>query len=121
MESYACCCRFPNICFLVLKDFFKHHIFGMQFCCPGTKVAGLCSEDDDIYKEFDMDEMDLSLENYEELFGVGSNNPEELFENCGIDNLFEAKDVSFEDSICHGSVAAEVLVLICFIFLMKFL
>lgn len=59
-----------------------------------------------------MDEMDLNLENYEELFGMSLNHSEELFENGGIDSLFEAKGLSFEDSVCHSAVAAEVLVLI---------
>ena len=110
MEPYACCCRFPNFCLLVLvKDLLKHHIFGMQFCCPGTKLPEFCGDDDDdIYKEFDMDEMDLNLENYEELFGMSLNHSEDLFENGGIDSLFEAK--GFEDSVCHSAVAAEVFV-----------
>lgn len=108
MEPNACC-RFPNFCLLVLvKDLFKHHIFVMQFSCPGTKVAGFCGENDDLYKEFDMDEMDLNLENYEELFGMSFNQSEEFFENDGID--IEANDLSFEDSVCHSAVAAEVLV-----------
>lgn len=56
-----------------------------------------------------MDEMDLSLENYEELFGVTLNNSEELLENGGIDSLFGTKDMSGADSNCQGAVAAEVL------------
>lgn len=83
----------------------------MQFCCPGTKVAEFCGEDDDLYKEFDMDEMDLNLENYEELFSMSLNHSEEFFENGGIDSFFEAKGLSFEDSVCHSAVAAEVIVL----------
>ncbi|XP_022971002.1 zinc finger protein CONSTANS-LIKE 10-like isoform X1 [Cucurbita maxima] len=76
-----------------------------KFCCPGTKLPGFCDDDDDIYKEFDMDEMDLNLENYEELFGMSLNHSEDLFENGGIDSLFEAK--GFDDSVCHSAVAAE--------------
>ncbi|XP_038901850.1 zinc finger protein CONSTANS-LIKE 9-like [Benincasa hispida] len=78
-----------------------------KFCCPGTKVAEFCGEDDDLYKEFDMDEMDLNLENYEELFSMSINHSEEFFENSGIDSFFEAKGLSFEDSVCHSAVAAE--------------
>jgi hypothetical protein len=63
-----------------------------------------------------MDEMDLSLENYEELFGVTLNNSEELLENGGIDSLFGTKDMSGADSSCQGAVAAEVL----FFYLLSF-
>ncbi|KAF2292481.1 hypothetical protein GH714_023470 [Hevea brasiliensis] len=49
----------------------------LKLCCPGTKGPALC-EDDDLYKDFNMDEVDLNLENYEELFGVTLNNSEEL-------------------------------------------
>ena len=56
-----------------------------------------------------MDEIDLNLENYEELFGVTLNHSEEIFENGGIDSLFGTKDMSAADSNCQGAVAAEVL------------
>ncbi|XP_022987038.1 zinc finger protein CONSTANS-LIKE 9-like [Cucurbita maxima] len=78
-----------------------------KFCCPGTKVAGFFGEGDDLYKEFDMDEMDLNLENYEELFSMSLNHSEEFFENGGIDSLFDSRGLSFEDSVCHSAVAAE--------------
>ncbi|KAG7027003.1 Zinc finger protein CONSTANS-LIKE 10, partial [Cucurbita argyrosperma subsp. argyrosperma] len=100
-ENNNACRRMPES-----TEILKHHIFGMQFCCPGAKLPGFCGDDDDdIYKEFDMDEMDLNLENYEELFGMSLNHSEDLFENGGIDSLFEAK--GFEDSVCHSAVAAE--------------
>ncbi|KAF5726528.1 B-box type zinc finger protein with CCT domain isoform 1 [Tripterygium wilfordii] len=73
--------------------------------CPGTKGPAFC--EDDIYEDFNMDEMDLNIENYEELFGVTLNHSEELFENGGIDSLFGAKDMSGADSNCQGAVAAE--------------
>lgn len=87
----------------------------MQLCCPGTKGPGLY-EDDDLYEDFNVDEMDLNLENYDELFGVTLNNSEELLENGGIDSLFGAKNMSGADSNCQGAVDAEVLHLImpCF-------
>lgn len=117
----ACCCRFPNFCLLVLvKDLLRHHIFGMQFCCPGTKVAEFCGEDADLYKEFDMDEMDLNLENYEDLFSMSLNHSEEFFENGGIDRFFEAKGLSFEDSVSHSAVAAEVILLMYLFQLLQF-
>lgn len=80
----------------------------MQLGCPGTKSPGLC-EENYLYDDFDMDEVDLDLENYEELFGVALSHSEELFENGGIDSLFGTKDMSAADSSCQGAVAAEVL------------
>ncbi|KAI9107231.1 hypothetical protein K1719_021840 [Acacia pycnantha] len=65
--------------------------------CPGTKDSELY-EDDDLYGDFDMDEMDLNLENYEELFGMALSHSEELFENGGIDSLFGTKETSAGDS-----------------------
>ncbi|XP_007049418.2 PREDICTED: zinc finger protein CONSTANS-LIKE 9 isoform X2 [Theobroma cacao] len=76
-----------------------------KLCCPQTKCPGLC--EDDLYADFNMDEVDLNLENYEELFGVTLNHSEELFENGGIDSLFGTKDMSAADSNCQGAVAAE--------------
>ncbi|XWS47287.1 hypothetical protein CRYUN_Cryun14cG0139600 [Craigia yunnanensis] len=74
-------------------------------CCPQTKCPALC--EDDLYDDFNMDEIDLNLENYEELFGVTLNHSEVLFENGGIDSLFRTKDMSAADSNCQGAVAAE--------------
>ncbi|CAI0552131.1 unnamed protein product [Linum tenue] len=54
--------------------------------------------DDGLYDDFNMDEMDLNLENYDELFGVGLNNPEEAFEGGGIASLFGTKDMSGAES-----------------------
>lgn len=94
-----------------MTELCKFHVLNMQLFCTGTKGPGLC-EDDDLYEDFDMDEMDLNLENYDELFGVTLNNSEELFENGGIDSLFGTKDMSGADSTCQGTVAAEVVHLI---------
>lgn len=59
-----------------------------------------------------MDEVDLSIENYEELFGMSLNNPEQLFENQqGIDGLFETEDLSGANSRCKGANAVEVVLL----------
>ncbi|KAE8703943.1 Zinc finger protein CONSTANS-LIKE 9 [Hibiscus syriacus] len=76
-----------------------------KFSCPQTKYPGLC--EDDLYDDFNMDEIDLNLEKYEELFGATLNHSEELFENCGIDSLFGANDMSATDSNRQGGVAAE--------------
>ncbi|XAR68237.1 hypothetical protein NMG60_11003303 [Bertholletia excelsa] len=71
-----------------------------------SKAPGLC-EEDEFYEDFTMDEVDLNIENYEELFGVALNNPEHLFGNDGIDSLFGPKDVSGADLNCQGAYAAE--------------
>ncbi|KAK5810971.1 Zinc finger CONSTANS-LIKE 9 -like protein [Gossypium arboreum] len=73
--------------------------------CPQTKRPLLC--EDDLYDDFNMDEVDLNLDNYEELFGVALNHSEELFVNGGIDSLFRTNDLSAADSDCRGAVAAE--------------
>ncbi|XVF71695.1 hypothetical protein PTKIN_Ptkin12aG0060700 [Pterospermum kingtungense] len=76
-----------------------------KLCCPQTKFPGLC--EDDLYDDFNMDEIDLNLEKYEELFGMTLNHSEELLENGGIDSLFGMQDMSAADSNCQGAVAAE--------------
>ncbi|OIW04347.1 hypothetical protein TanjilG_32539 [Lupinus angustifolius] len=74
----------------------------------GKKSPGIF-EDDDLYNDFNMDEVDLELENYEELFGMTLSHSEDLFENGGIDSLFGTKEVaaSAGNSNCQGAVAAE--------------
>lgn len=62
---------------------------------------------DRFYDDFTMDEVDLSIENYEELFGEGHNDPKHLFAKDGIDSLFGAKDTSVAESVCHGAYAAK--------------
>ncbi|KAF1889884.1 hypothetical protein Lal_00025214 [Lupinus albus] len=66
-------------------------------------------EDNDLYDDFNMDEVDLDLEKYEELFGMTLSHSEDLFENGGIDSLFGAKEMSASagDSNCQGAFAAE--------------
>ncbi|KAI4378590.1 hypothetical protein MLD38_016050 [Melastoma candidum] len=71
---------------------------------PAT--PGVC-EGENLYNELLMDEMDLNIENYEELFGLTLNNSEDLFENGGLDSLFGAKEVLAADSSYHGSQIAE--------------
>ncbi|KAI4364113.1 hypothetical protein MLD38_020247 [Melastoma candidum] len=71
---------------------------------PAT--AGVC-EGESLYNEQLMDEMDLNFEKFEELFGLTLNNPEQLFENGGLDSLFGAKEVSAADSSYRGSQVAE--------------
>ncbi|XP_071736700.1 zinc finger protein CONSTANS-LIKE 10-like [Rutidosis leptorrhynchoides] len=78
-----------------LKDKFTSKV-------SGTK-GGEKSIDDGFYDDFTMDEVDLSIENYEVLFGVGNNDPEHLFAKDGIDSLFGAKETSVSESVCHGA------------------
>ncbi|KAK1418135.1 hypothetical protein QVD17_27274 [Tagetes erecta] len=63
--------------------------------------------DDGFYDDFNMDEVDLSIEKYEVLFGVGDNDPENLFAQDGINSLFGAKDTSVAESVCQGGYAAK--------------
>ncbi|XP_025985349.1 pentatricopeptide repeat-containing protein At2g22070-like [Glycine max] len=68
----------------------------LRFYCPTTKCLALC-EDDNQYDDFNMDEVDLNLENYEELFGMTLSHFEELLENGRIDSLFGTKDMFVVD------------------------
>nr|GEX75018.1 zinc finger protein CONSTANS-LIKE 9-like [Tanacetum cinerariifolium] len=63
---------------------------------------------DRFYDDLNMDEVDLSIENYEELFGEGHNDPKHLFVKDGIDSLFAARDTSVAESACHGAYTAKV-------------
>ncbi|XP_019420963.1 PREDICTED: zinc finger protein CONSTANS-LIKE 10-like [Lupinus angustifolius] len=76
-----------------------------KFYCPGTKCPSIC--EDNMYPDFDMDEVDLNLENYDELFGMTLTHSEDLFENGGFDSLFGTNDISAEGSDCMGAGAAE--------------
>ncbi|KAL2482202.1 Zinc finger protein CONSTANS-LIKE 10 [Forsythia ovata] len=71
---------------------------------PGTKGPAFY-EGDGLYDNFNMDEVDLDIENYEEIFGEALDNTEQLFDNNGIDDLFGMKDIS--GSNCHSAYAAE--------------
>ncbi|WCJ37348.1 Zinc finger protein CONSTANS-LIKE 9 [Euphorbia peplus] len=76
--------------------------------CPQTSAPGICDDDDDdLYEDFNMDEMDLNIENYDELFGVTLSNSEDLFENGGFNSLFTTKDMSGAESNYQGATAAE--------------
>ncbi|KAM0063109.1 putative transcription factor C2C2-CO-like family [Helianthus debilis subsp. tardiflorus] len=74
----------------------------------GTKDPEPVLDDDGFYADFSMDEVDLSIENYEELFGVGHNDPEHLFAKDGIDSLFGGAESSYagkESSTGHANQA----------------
>ncbi|VVB15436.1 unnamed protein product [Arabis nemorensis] len=61
-----------------------------------AKGLGVC--EDDFYGNLIMDEVDLALENYEELFGTAYNSSKDLFEHGGFGSLFE-KHTAPEGSI----------------------
>lgn len=92
---------------------FAFYVWGLQIIISfhiqivGTK-GGDQFTNDRFYDDFTMDEVDLSIENYEELFGEGHNDPKHLFAKDGIDSLFGAKDTSVAESVCHGPYAAKV-------------
>ncbi|CAL5203534.1 unnamed protein product [Lathyrus oleraceus] len=75
--------------------------------CPATKCPEISEDDDDLYGDFDMDEMDINMENYDELFGMALTHSEELFENGGFNSLFRAKAMSAGDSNCQDAIVAE--------------
>lgn len=81
----------------------------MQISCSGTKGEIVC-EDDSFYENFNMDEVDLGIENYDELFRVALDSPEKLFENDDIDGLF-GMEISGADSNCQDAHIMEVLYL----------
>ncbi|KAL1560931.1 Zinc finger protein CONSTANS-like [Salvia divinorum] len=60
-------------------------------------------EDDGCYDNFNMDEIDMGFENYDELFGMSHDNPKNIF---GDDGIFGMKEMS--TSNCQGASAAEV-------------
>ncbi|CAL5354688.1 unnamed protein product [Camellia sinensis] len=76
-------------------------------CYPGTKAPDL-EEDDKFYEDFNTNEVDLNVENYEEIFGVALNDPEQLFGNDGIGSLLGVKDMSDADLNHRGTYAAEL-------------
>ncbi|CAA0836952.1 Zinc finger protein CONSTANS-LIKE 9 [Striga hermonthica] len=59
-----------------------------------STAKGAVACDDSFYDDLIMDEVDLSIENYEELFGVSLGNPDQLFGDDGIDGIFGMKDMS---------------------------
>lgn len=78
--GYVCLLKFSFLCIVYL-----------QISCSGTKNPEQVV-DDGVYDDYTMDEVDMNIENYEELFGVGSNDPKHLFAKDGIDSLFGKKD-----------------------------
>nr|WQK28214.1 CONSTANS-like protein 6 [Cymbidium sinense] len=61
---------------------------------------------DDFYNDFSVT-VDLSFENYEELFGTSHTHLEKLFDDVGIENFFETES-SVANSNCQGEFVTEV-------------
>ncbi|KAH0458267.1 hypothetical protein IEQ34_013582 [Dendrobium chrysotoxum] len=70
----------------------------------GMKETG--TDKDDFYDDFSVT-VDLSFENYEELFGTSHIHSEKLFDDVGIDSFFEMES-SAANSNCQGEFTAEV-------------
>nr|ASZ80052.1 COLM [Phyllostachys edulis] len=64
---------------------------------PYTPDKDMFSKDS-IYDDFCVDDVDLSFENYEELFGTSHIQTEQLFDDAGIDSYFEMKEVAAGNS-----------------------
>ncbi|XP_038985639.1 zinc finger protein CONSTANS-LIKE 10-like isoform X1 [Phoenix dactylifera] len=62
---------------------------------------------DDLYDDFNMDDVDLTFGNYEELFGASHSTAEQLFDDAGIDSFFELKEMSAFNSNCQDEFIAE--------------
>lgn len=62
----------------------------------------------DFYEDFTVDDVDLTFENYEELFGGSHDQSGQLFDDAGIDSFFDMKEMSGVNSNCQGEFAAEV-------------
>ncbi|XP_004251549.1 zinc finger protein CONSTANS-LIKE 9-like [Solanum lycopersicum] len=77
-------------------------------CYMGAKGSNLF-EEDPYCDNLIMDAVDLSIENYEELFGDSLNYPDELFENENLDSFFGMKDIKGADYSYHGVNATEGL------------
>ncbi|KAL5972416.1 Zinc finger protein CONSTANS-like [Asimina triloba] len=77
-----------------------------KLCGTVTKGLGIC-EGDDLYDDFGVADVDLSFENYEELFGLSHKQSEQLFEESGIDNWFTTKNGPAADSSGRGEFVAE--------------
>lgn len=78
-----------------------------KLCGTETKDGEI--HKDDFYDDFTVDDVDLTFENYEELFG-GSHDRSgsgQLFDDAGIDSFFDMKEISGANSNCQGECIAE--------------
>ncbi|WOL12334.1 hypothetical protein Cni_G21100 [Canna indica] len=73
--------------------------------CPGTGDIDFCKGD--FYEGLTMGDVDMTFENYEELFGASHNQTGDLFDDAGIDSFFDMKENSATNSISHGEFSEE--------------
>ncbi|KAF9608067.1 hypothetical protein IFM89_005982 [Coptis chinensis] len=74
--------------------------------CLGPK--GFEFGEEDFSNDFNLADVDINFENYEELFGMSQNHLEQDFEHNGIDNMFGLRHMSALDSGCEGGPYVEV-------------
>ncbi|PKU66945.1 zinc finger protein CONSTANS-LIKE 10 [Dendrobium catenatum] len=70
------------------------------------RTKKVANSEDDFYDGFAVDD-ELTFENYEELFGASHAHSEHLFDDVGIDSIFEKKENSAANSNCQGEFVAE--------------
>ncbi|XP_068641770.1 zinc finger protein CONSTANS-LIKE 9-like [Aristolochia californica] len=73
---------------------------------PGAKGFGI-SDGNDLYEDFDVADVDLNFDNYEELFDLDQNSGHFL-EDAGKDSLFPTKEMSATDSYCQAPSIEQV-------------
>ncbi|CAL9046771.1 zinc finger protein CONSTANS-LIKE 9-like [Musa acuminata AAA Group] len=76
-----------------------------KLSCPGTKDFEFCK--DDIYEDLNVDDVDLTFQNYEELFGVSHNQTGHLFDDDEIDIFFDTRATYAGNSNCQGELVGE--------------
>ncbi|KAG0447064.1 hypothetical protein HPP92_028501 [Vanilla planifolia] len=79
---------------------------------PTTPIGATTPKDIGMSKgdfyEFAVDDVDLTFEDYEELFGASHAHSEQLFDDVGIDSFFETRENSMTHSNGQAEFAAEV-------------
>ncbi|ONK79332.1 uncharacterized protein A4U43_C01F5290 [Asparagus officinalis] len=76
-----------------------------KLCGSGTKEVEIRKSD--FNEDFQVDDVDLTLEDYEELFGGSHNYSGQLFDDAGIDSFFDLKETSGANSNCQGDIPEE--------------
>lgn len=78
----------------------------LQLSCPGTNDSELCK--DGPCDDFNLDDVDLTFQNYEELFGLSHNQTGHFFDDHGIDVIFDPWDTYAANSNCQDEFVGEV-------------